>query len=145
MNPGPKAARELMAFYLDAGVDTVLGDEPVNRMTNDLPAQRPGAAAPPRDDKIARGLRGEPSAKSNALAPRPQAAAAPVSPEAAVMAAREAARTAQSLPELQALAPHGGLIASAVSLDCFLVSLEEHRLSFVRRTPQRRGKFTGRQ
>ncbi len=97
MIAGSKAARELIAFYVDAGVDTALGEKPVNRMTNDLPTQRPGAAAAPRDEKIARGL-----TRSNAAPARPQSAA-PVSPEAAVMAAREAARTAKSLEELQAL------------------------------------------
>ena len=32
----PKAARELIAFYLDAGVDALLGEEPVNRMADEI-------------------------------------------------------------------------------------------------------------
>ena len=40
MISGPKAARELIAFYLDAGVDALLGEEPVNRMADDTAAAR---------------------------------------------------------------------------------------------------------
>jgi hypothetical protein len=36
MTPERKAARELIAFYLDAGVDAFLGEEPINRMADDL-------------------------------------------------------------------------------------------------------------
>src|SRR4029077_10634607 len=94
----PKAARELIAFYLDAGVDALLGEEPVNRMADDV------AAAP--EDKTARRISREsplPIAGSQAAPPRPASAAAPVSPDAAVMAAREAAKNATTLDELRAL------------------------------------------
>jgi DNA polymerase len=97
MISGPKAARELIAFYLDAGVDALLAEEPVNRIAEDIAPQRLGAPASPKaPDKTAR-------AKSSAAPQRPGLAAAPASPEAAVMAAREAARTATTLDELQAL------------------------------------------
>jgi uracil-DNA glycosylase len=103
----PKAARELIAFYLDAGVDALLGEEPVNRMTDDVAAARPGvtASAPP-EDKTARRVRSEsplPIAGSQAPRQRPASAAAPVAPETAVMAAREAAKNATTLDELRAL------------------------------------------
>jgi len=94
----PKAARELIAFYLDAGVDALLGEEPVNRMADDV------AAAP--EDKTARRISREsplPIAGSQAAPQRPASAAAPVSPDAAVMAAREAAKNATTLDELRAL------------------------------------------
>jgi uracil-DNA glycosylase len=97
MISGPKAARELIAFYRDAGVDALLAEEPVNRMAEDIAPQRLGAPASSKaPDKTAR-------AKSSATPQRPGLAAAPASPEAAVMAAREAARTATTLDELQAL------------------------------------------
>ena len=105
MMSGAKAARELLAFYLDAGVDALLGEEPVNRMADDIAPPRPGAISPGAQDNSARRLRSEspaPIAKSSAP-PRPGSAAAPASPEAAVMAAREAARTATTLDELQSL------------------------------------------
>ena len=102
---GAKAARELLAFYLDAGVDAPLGEEPVNRMADAIAPPRPGAAFPGAEDTKARRIRSEsptPTAKSP-TPPRPGSAAAVVSPEAAVMAAREAARTATTLDELQRL------------------------------------------
>jgi uracil-DNA glycosylase len=107
MMSGSKAARELLAFYLDAGVDALLGEAPVNRMADDIAPQRAGAAsAPGAVDNTARRLRTEspgPIATSQAAPPRPALTAAAVSPEAAVMAARNAARTATTLEELQRL------------------------------------------
>ena len=101
MISGPKAARELIAFYLDAGVDALVGDEPINRMADDIASQRPHPA-PPQEGKPARGARAlPPIAKTDAE--RPRSDPAPASPEAAVMAAREAATTATTLEELQAL------------------------------------------
>jgi len=95
----PKAARELIAFYLDAGVDALLGEEPVNRMADDLAPQRLGAAASPvAEDTTAKRVRSE-----HARPQRPVSVAAPASPDAAVMAAREAARNATTLEELRAL------------------------------------------
>jgi DNA polymerase len=102
-----KAARELIAFYLDAGVDALLGEEPVNRIADDLATARLGeAAAFAAEDRMARRVRSEsPSmtTKSPAAPQRPAPVAAPASPDAAVMAAREAARNATTLEELQAL------------------------------------------
>jgi uracil-DNA glycosylase family 4 len=107
MMSGPKAARELIAFYLDAGVDALLGEAPVNRMADDVAPQRAGAAAAAaREDEAARRGRTEsslPVARSSAAPQRPGSAAAAASPETAVMAAREAARTATTLDELRAL------------------------------------------
>jgi uracil-DNA glycosylase len=103
----PKAARELIAFYLDAGVDALLGEEPVNRMADDIAPQRFGAAASSAaEDKTARRIRSEsplPMAGSQAAQQRPRPGAAPASPDVAVMAAREAAKNATTLDELQAL------------------------------------------
>ena len=107
MMSGPKAARELIAFYLDAGVDALLGEAPVNRMADDIAPQRLGAAGSAQpEDKTARRVRSEsPSAiASSQAAPQKQRpAAAPASTDAAVMAAREAAKNATTLEELRAL------------------------------------------
>jgi uracil-DNA glycosylase len=106
MISGLKAARELIAFYLDAGVDALLGEEPVNRMADDTAAARVGAAASDAPDKPARRVRSEsplPTGSSQAAPQRPGLAAAPASPDAAVMAAREAVRNATTLEELRAL------------------------------------------
>jgi DNA polymerase len=99
----PKAARELIAFYLDAGVDALLGEEPVNRMADDIARPRLSAAV---EEKTARRVRSESPlsiASSQGAPQRPGLSAAPASPEAAVMAAREAARNATTLDELRAL------------------------------------------
>jgi DNA polymerase len=103
MMSGPKVARELIAFYLDAGVDALVGEEPVNRMAEDIAPH--GATASGADDKTARPVRNQspPIARSSAAPQRPGLPAAPASPEAAVMAAREAARTATRLDDLRAM------------------------------------------
>jgi uracil-DNA glycosylase family 4 len=90
-----KALREILAFYQEAGVDTAIGETPVDRL-----ADQP---APPAPEPI----RPPPAAPSPArtLLPRDLAtnASAPPSPDAAVMAAREAATTAATLDELRAM------------------------------------------
>jgi uracil-DNA glycosylase len=102
---GTKAARELLAFYRDAGVDALIGEAPVDRMADDIARQGFGATASP--ERKPRRLRTEsaaPTATPQAAPTRAElAAAALASPDAAVMAAREAARTATTLDELRAL------------------------------------------
>jgi uracil-DNA glycosylase len=100
-----QTARELLAFYLEAGVDAVLGETAVDRFADAAeispPALgRPAAEAPRADDP--------PSGNRPALdRPRPAAAAAaapiPLSPDTAVMAAREEAKTAKTLEELRSI------------------------------------------
>jgi DNA polymerase len=99
--PTHKEARELIAFYLDAGADAILGEEPVDRMADESPPPpivSPSSAAP---DAIPVALprKGIPSAEGRSF----YQSAAPPSPEAAVMAAREAAKSAGTLEELRAL------------------------------------------
>jgi uracil-DNA glycosylase len=101
-----KAARELIAFYVDAGVDALLGEEPVNRMADDLPQPRNAAAAPPPELETQPQLRAATRLQpvKPPFAPRAAPVASPPpSPEVAVMAARAAARNAKTLDELQAL------------------------------------------
>jgi uracil-DNA glycosylase len=82
--------QQLLSFYLEAGVDCALADEPVDRLAD--------------PDVVAGG--------SQAPAPKPLTATAAipsvraetaVAPEAAILSAREAARTAPTLEELRAL------------------------------------------
>ena len=47
MDPGHKDARELLAFYLDAGADALMGEEPVDRMADEIAPAAP-AVPPPR-------------------------------------------------------------------------------------------------
>jgi uracil-DNA glycosylase len=101
-----KAARELLAFYQEAGVDALIGETPVDRFADAPPAmpspvppspaaemERARPPAAPRREILARDL--ESRGREGNLPPP--------SPDAAVMAAREAAKTAASLDELRAI------------------------------------------
>ena len=81
---------ELLAFYLEAGVDCALMDEPVNRVSDDSIALR----------AISRKLRR--SGPRRPRCPRARGEAAPA-PDVAIQSAREAARTAPSLEVLRAM------------------------------------------
>ena len=89
MMPG-KAARDLLDFYVDAGADALVGEQPVDRFA--------ALEAPPAR-----------AAKPVALPPdletkgRAAPVAAPLAPDAAAMAARAAARSAGTLEELRAI------------------------------------------
>src|SRR4051794_1296794 len=92
MTPEPAPTlQQLLAFYLEAGVDCALTDEPVNRLSD------PDMAAPPAAEAA--------SAKpARIVAPVLPARVEPtLAPEAAIVSAREAARTAPSLEALRAL------------------------------------------
>jgi DNA polymerase len=91
MNVGTeKSARDLLAFYKDAGVDALVQETPVDRFAGDEPARAaPDRAATPR-----------PAASP---APIPAAAQAPAVPEEAALSARELARSAKTLDELKEL------------------------------------------
>jgi uracil-DNA glycosylase family 4 len=91
--PDPRApsVRELLAFYLEAGVDCALAEEPVNRLAD------PDAVPPLRDAAPAQPVRAMP-APLPLLRPD-----APPPPDAAIASAREAARTAPTLEALRAL------------------------------------------
>jgi DNA polymerase len=107
--PSHKEARELIAFYIDAGADALLGEEPIDRMADERPPAPVAASstvaspAPAKRDGLppisphrnaGTGLaEGRTSFQPNA----------PASPEAAAMAAREAAKSAGTLDELRAL------------------------------------------
>jgi uracil-DNA glycosylase family 4 len=113
LTPQSKEARELLIFYVDAGVDAVIREEPIDRMADETAPLSAAVVASPLG--VAAAKRPQ-EAETSALASSRQAAspalprkaggsmaALPIAPEAAVMAAREAARTAQTLDELRAL------------------------------------------
>src|SRR5262249_12592918 len=91
-----KAVRELLAFYVDAGVDAPLGEEAIDRFADHPPPVLPQAAAYRSATKDMPALSRSPS--TDAIA-RP----APPAPDTAAMAAREAAKSAGSLEELRAI------------------------------------------
>jgi len=90
--PAPNVA-QLLAFYLEAGVDCALGEEPVNRLADpDLAPAAPREAPPPA---VARSMPAAPVLTG--------LAEAPPAPDAAIASAREAARTAPTLEALRDL------------------------------------------
>lgn len=96
MTPGhDKAAFDLLTFYVEAGVDAVLGEEPVDRFADvDLvPSPQPAAARSPAAALL----------RETRTAPVMPMVQAPPPPDEAIMGAREAARSATSLEELRAI------------------------------------------
>lgn len=93
MTPAPElTARQLLDFYLEAGVDALVGEEAVDRFAavdQPAPTARPPLPAAAKPDVVR---------PAPALQP-----AAPQAPEEAIMSAREAARSAGSLDELRAI------------------------------------------
>ena len=85
--------QQLLAFYLEAGVDCALGDAPINRLDEPEPVPAPAAPRPP--------------VALNPLRPPPMPSVPrseiTVAPEAAIASAREAARTAPTLEALRTL------------------------------------------
>jgi len=102
MNPDhSRSARELLAFYLEAGVDAALGESAIDRFAEPTEVAAPPRSALPRQTGAGR----SPSVDREQLPP-PQAVAAapaPMSPDGAVMAAREEAKGASTLDELRSI------------------------------------------
>ena len=92
--PAP-TVRQLLAFYLEAGVDCALADEPVDRLAEPDSA----TIAAPRENPAPRMLVRDAPAATPAVS-RSEIAPAP---EAAIASAREMARTAPSLEALRTL------------------------------------------
>jgi uracil-DNA glycosylase len=122
-----KAARELLAFYLEAGVDAPVGETPVDRFADDMPAQPSLDPAPAIQ------------APGPVIAETPRAAAAapfaaPPSPDAAAMAARDAVNGIATLADLRA--------ALAVFEGCALKGTAT-QLVFADGNPQAKIMFVG--
>jgi DNA polymerase len=99
-----RAARELLAFYVEAGVDALVGETPVDRFAgetrDETPTARSAPSGPPADSAGRYLPTPQPSPASGAVR---SAAPAPPSPDAAAMEARAAAGRAASLDELRAI------------------------------------------
>lgn len=93
---------ELLAFYLEAGVDCALSDMPVDRLSEDaVTEERPAApAARPALRTSATGSAAPAAPVQYTASSRADAAPAP---DVAISSARDAARTAATLEELRAL------------------------------------------
>src|SRR5690349_306461 len=90
-DPTP-TVQQLLAFYLEAGVDCALNEEPVNRLADSDPAPAP---LEPMPVQVVRTM-----SAAAVSTPRPKP---PPLAEAAIASAREAARTAPTLEHLREL------------------------------------------
>jgi uracil-DNA glycosylase family 4 len=156
MNADPAELRAILAFYVEAGVDAVLQDEPVDRFAGDAPpaiASEPGAS-PALDQaprsvsdaaaKSARSQLGGNLSRATAAPPQPFADAPP-SAEAAIMAARGLAKNAASLDDLRALLDRFegcGLRKTAKQL-VFAAGNPQARVMFVGEAPGREEDLEG--
>jgi uracil-DNA glycosylase family 4 len=129
MNPNPTpTARALLDFYLEAGADALVGEQPVDRFA--APPEPP-AAAPARAPQAA--------ATAPEIKPRAAAPTVPQAPDEAAMAARAGAKNAQSLDELRAILDKfdGCALKATASQLVFADGNPQARLMFVGEAPGR--------
>jgi uracil-DNA glycosylase len=147
-----RTAREILAFYLAAGADALVGEEPVDRMADDLPPEAVGVRgdASPDTRLLRAGTGAEPRTQPRSRVPsRPQRArpaspstpnptpAAPPPPELAIMAAREAASGAGTLDELRTLLDsfQGCALSTTATQVAFADGNPKARVMFVGEAP----------
>jgi uracil-DNA glycosylase len=138
MTPDPApTVQQLLAFYLEAGVDCALTDEPVNRLSD------PDILAGPRETALAKPPRTAPAAIPVSI---PAARGEPMAaPEAAIQSAREAARTAPTLEVLRALLENfdGCALKSTATRLVFADGNPQARIMFVGEAPGREEDIEG--
>ena len=151
MNSARKQARELLAFYLDAGADAPLGEEPVDRMADDVgtaPPPERGRPAPTPDRRSlpSGGAERRPVGRSDPPLSGEGELRAPPSPEVAIMAAREAVTSAKSLDELRALLENfqGCALRATATQLVFADGNPDARVMFVGEAPGYEEDMTGR-
>ena len=111
MTPSPDPSpRELLDFYLEAGADALMGEEPVDRFADDQGAA--ATSSPMSSSPMTSAAEARPTPANAASLTRPRAEAgnpmysapaAPQAPDEAAIAARSAAKSAQTLEELRAI------------------------------------------
>jgi len=132
-DPAPNVA-QLLAFYLEAGVDCALGEEPVNRLADPDRAPPPPREAPP------------PPARPMPVAPVLTGfSEGPPAPDAAVASARELARTAPTLEALRDLLEKfdGCALKSTATRLVFADGNPKARVMFVGEAPGRDEDIAG--
>jgi uracil-DNA glycosylase len=132
-DPAP-TVQQLLAFYLEAGVDCALAEEAVNRLSE--PDRGPSAPPDPQERQ------------TRPVNPAPAIAAAAdsgLAPDAAVASAREAAQTAPSLDVLRRLLENfdGCALKSTATRLVFADGNPEARIMFVGEAPGREEDIEG--
>jgi uracil-DNA glycosylase len=123
---------QLLAFYLEAGVDCALTEAPVNRLSDPETIPAASEAAPPKPVRTA------------APIPAARAEVAPA-PEAAMVSAREAARTAPTLEALRELLENfdGCALKATATRLVFADGNPQARIMFVGEAPGREEDLEG--
>lgn len=137
-----QAARELLAFYEEAGVNVPLDEAPTNRFAPDpLPTKR--------GEIVQSGVGGTLfSTLARDLAPKHRPVVTsqlPLAPETAVMAAREAAKSTASLEELRAILERfeGCALRTTATQLVFADGNPQSRVMFVGEAPGREEDLQG--
>ena len=143
-DPAPNI-RQLLAFYLEAGVDCALDEEPANRLYDPEAAPRPKEAAA---SFTSPGLEetSPPGPARPAFTPVPSTPAEPTPPpDEAIASAREAARTAPSLEALRSLLENfdGCALKSTATRLVFADGNPKARIMFVGEAPGREEDIEG--
>jgi DNA polymerase len=130
--PVPNVA-QLLAFYLEAGVDCALSDEPVNRLAD--PELAPVTSAPPPAPTLVP----RPPSRAVGAPPMLTGLAEPPAPDAVIASAREAARTAPTLEALRELLEKfdGCALKSTATRLVFADGNPKARVMFVGEAPGR--------
>ena len=145
-----KARRELIAFYLDAGVNAAIGEAPIDRFADEAGSQTAKAIAglgeeasakQPQADKLESSL----AVPVNGGWAVPKQPSTPASPEAAVMAAREVAKSAPTLEALRALLERfeGCMLRATATQLVFADGNPKSRVMFVGEAPGRDEDIAG--
>ncbi len=160
MNSATRDARELVAFYVDAGVDAVIGETPVDRFADEAKIAPPPERGRSDSEAVRVGVsnqtapaRGDPSPNRLRRSDPPLAGEgisrvappAPPSPEVAIVSAREAARGADSLETLRALLEsfEGCMLRTTATQLVFADGNPKGRVMFVGEAPGRDEDIAG--
>ena len=159
MNLTRQVARELIAFYLDAGVDCAVEERPLDRFADEPRIPSPAERAEPDGERVRTTPSSNP-ARVDSPADRARRGVSPLSaerstttavppppaaPEAAIMAARESAGSAKDLEELRALLAGfaGCTLAATATQLVFADGNPQARVMFVGEAPGRDEDIAG--
>jgi uracil-DNA glycosylase family 4 len=159
MNLTRQIARELIAFYLDAGVDCAVEERPLDRFADEPRIPSPAERAEPDGERVGTTPSSNP-ARVDSPADRARRGVSPLSaegptttaappppaaPEAAIMAARESAGNAKDLEELRALLAGfaGCTLAATATQLVFADGNPQARVMFVGEAPGRDEDIAG--
>ncbi|MGL4285540.1 MAG: uracil-DNA glycosylase [Phreatobacter sp.] len=142
----PDAIEALLVFYRDAGVDLALSEQAVDRFAEGEAELAARQAAISAQRSASRDETGNGRASAPAARPVPvSAAGSPPAPDAAVYAAREAARSAADLDELKRILESfdGCALKATASRTVFEDGARDARVMFVGEAPGRDEDLAG--